>query len=57
MAAGNERIRNEGEIIFDFERIHKPTKRELGFRWEKNIWILDAAVAAKSVFGGFSRPE
>ena len=104
VAAGNERIKNEGEITFDFESveghkesfvfqiaavikalgsgaymvdhafrvvydkdmetnedlsymIHKPTKRAFRFRREKNVWILDAMVAAESVFGDFSRPE
>ena len=103
VAAGNERIKNEGEITFDFESleghresfvfqiaavnkalgsgaymvdhgfrvvydkdmdtnedlsymIHKATKRAFRFRREKNVWILDAVVAADSVFG-FSRPE
>ena len=102
VAAGNERIKNEGEITFDFESleghkesfvfqitcvnkalgsgaymvdhgfrvvydkdmqadeglsnmIHKPTKRTFRFRREKNVWILDAVVAAESVFGDFSR--
>ena len=36
--------------------IHKATKRAFRFRREKNVWILDAVVAADSVFG-FSRPE
>ena len=104
VAAGNERIQNEGEITFDFESLeghkesfvfqiavvnrtlgsgaymvdhafrvaydndmetdeelsymlHKPTKRAFRLRREKNVWILDAAVAAKSVFGDFSWPE
>ena len=37
--------------------IHKPTKRAMTFRREKGVWILDAVVAAESVFGEFSRPE
>ena len=104
VAAGNERIKNEGEITFDFESleahkeafvsqmaavnkalgsgaymvhhglrvvydkdmetnedlsymIHKATKRAFRFRKDKNVWILDAVVAADSVFGVFSRPE
>ena len=103
VAAGNERIKNEGEITFDFESleahavsfvfqiaevnkargsgaymvdqafrcvydkdmdtgedlsymIHKPTRKVFRLRREKNVWILDAAVAAESVFS-FSRPE
>ena len=103
VAAGNERIENEGEITFDFESleghqesfvfqiadlnnalasgaymvdhgvrvvydkdmdtnedlsymIHKATRRAFRSRMEKNVWILDAVVAADSVFG-FSRPE
>ena len=36
--------------------IHKATRRAFRFRREKNVWILDAVVAADSVFG-FSRPE
>ena len=103
VAAGNERIKKEGEITFDFESleghqesfvfqiaavnkalgsgaymvdhgfrvvydkdmdtnedmsymIHKATKRAFRFRREENVWILDAVVAADSVFG-FSRPE
>jgi hypothetical protein len=104
VAAGSERIKNEGEITFDFESveghkeslgfqiaavnkalgsgaymvdhafrvvydkdmetnkdlsymIHKPIKWAFRFRREKNVWILDATVAAESVFGDFSRPE
>jgi hypothetical protein len=104
VAAGNERIRNEGEITFDFESleghqesfvfqiaevnkalgagaymvdhgfrvvydkdmdtdedlsymIHKASKRAFRFRRERNVWILDAVVAADSILGGFSRPE
>ena len=104
MAAGNERIKNQGEITFDFDSveehkesfmfqiaavnkalgsgtymadnafrvvydkdmetnedlsymIHKTTKRAFRFRRETNVWILDAMVAAESVFGEFSRPE
>jgi hypothetical protein len=103
VAAGNERIKNEGEVTFDFESleghaesfvfqiaevnkalgsgaymvdhgfrvvydkdmetgedlsymIHKLTKKVFRFRRERNVWILDAVVAAESVFG-FSRPE
>ena len=37
--------------------IHTTTKRGFRFRRGKNVWILDATVAAESVFGGFSRPE
>ena len=37
--------------------IHKPIKRAFRFRREKNVWILDAMVAAESSFGDFSRPE
>ena len=36
--------------------IHKATKRAFRFSREKSVWILDAVVAADSVFG-FSRPE
>ena len=36
--------------------IHKPMKKAFRFRRDKSVWILDAAVAAESVFG-FSRPE
>ena len=93
VAAGNERIKNEGEITFDFESveghkesfvfqiaavnkalgsaaymvdhafrvvydkdmetnedlsymIHTPTKRAFKFRGEKNVWILEAMIAA-----------
>ena len=103
VAAGNERIKNEGEFAFDFESlegnkgsfvfhiaavnkalgsgacmvdhgvrvnydkdmhanedlsymIYKATKRAFRSRTERNVWILDAVVAADSVFG-FSRPE
>ena len=37
--------------------IHKPTKRAVRFRREKNVWILDAVVTAESILGDFSRPE
>ena len=37
--------------------IHKATRRAFRFRREKNVWILDATVAAESVFEDFSRPE
>ena len=36
--------------------IHKATKRAFRFRREKNVWLLDAVVAADSVLG-YSRPE
>ena len=104
VAAGNERIKNEGEITFDFESlggqkeslifqiaavnqvlgsgdymvdhgfrvvydkdmetdedlsymIPKATRSAFKFRREKNVWTLDAVVAAESVWGDFSRPE
>ena len=37
--------------------VHKPTKKVSSFRRDKNVWILDAAVASESVFGDVSRPE
>ena len=37
--------------------IHKASKRAFRFRRERNVWILDAVVAADSILGGFSRPE
>ena len=40
-----------------FYTLHKATKRAFRFRREKNVWILDAAVAAESLLGVFSRLE
>ena len=37
--------------------IHKPTKKVFRFRRDRNVWMLDAVVAAESVFGDYSRPE
>ena len=66
LGAGAYMVNNAFRVVYDKDMetnedlsymLHKPTKRAFRFRREKNVWILDAAVAAESVFGDFSRPE